>query len=58
MALNIYKKMHNVFNGMYVYPKQELAKINFNLIARYFVISEDDENKAVQGIMKRIVRIF
>ncbi len=48
--------MYNVFQNMYVYPKQELAKINFNLISRYFVVNDECENKTVQSLLKRIVR--
>lgn len=58
VALNTYKKMYNVFQNMYVYPKQELAKINFNLISRYFVVNDECENKTVQSLLKRIVRIL
>lgn len=45
-----------MFLNSYNYPKQELSKINYNLIARYMILNEEDENKAAQKILKRIVR--
>jgi len=54
IALNIYKKIATVFGNSYNYPKQELSKINYNLIARYIVVNEEDENKTAQKILKRI----
>jgi len=44
-----------MFLNSYNYPKQELSKINFNLIARYMIVNDEDENKSAQKILKRIV---
>ena len=53
--MNIYKKIATIFGNSYNYPKQELSKINYNLIARYIIVNDEDENKTAQKILKRIV---
>lgn len=53
----VYQKIGLVFGNTINFPKQELSKINYNLIARYlsYEIDEDDDTSNItQKVIKRI----
>jgi hypothetical protein len=57
VALLVYQKISSVFGNSLNFPKQELSKIDFNLIARYlaYEIDEDDDSGNItKKIIKRI----
>jgi hypothetical protein len=57
IALLVFQKIGAVFGNTIHFPKQELFKINYNLIARYlsYETEEDDDTSIItQKIIKRI----
>lgn len=56
IVLNIYRKIYKENGNSYNHPKQELTKLNYNLLARYLIVNEEDEKITAQKILKRIVK--
>lgn len=57
VALLVFQRISNVFGHSLNFPKQELSKIDFNLISRYLayeVEEEDDSGNITKKIIKRI----
>ena len=53
----VYQKIGTVFGNSLHFPKQELSKINYNLIARYLayeVDEDEDTTNIIQKIIKRL----
>jgi len=48
--------MNKVYNSILTFPKQELAKINYNLLSRYLTFDSASNTEAIiQKLIKRIV---
>jgi hypothetical protein len=57
IALLVFQKISSVYGNSFNFPKQELAKVDYNLIARYLayeIDEEDDSGNITKKLIKRI----